>query len=394
MTQTKERIDVADVLRGLAVLAILLLHCIEHFNYYKFPEPSSCGFLAFMDKAVWDGLFFAFAGKAYAIFAVLFGLTFFLQDDSQRRKGKDFRLRFVWRLFLLFLWGNLNAAFFPGEVLVLFALTGLVLPLVARLSDKAVLWIAVVLLLQPDFISNVILALVEPQNFAVMSPPAFTPYWQADMDALTGGSFWTAVKANLWDGQMFSLLWARDYGRMLQAPGLMMIGMLIGRRNLLAGTEKNLRFWAKAALVGLLCFFPLKGLAGMIPDYIGNKGVVFYLGQLLGAWHKLAFMFFLMGTVVVLFYRTRLQGTLMKIAPYGRMSLTMYITQSVFGSIIFFDWGLGLGKILGSTASLGIALVIFVIQYTFAVLWLRKYRQGPLEYVWRKATWIGASKNS
>lgn len=388
MTQPKTRIDVADVLRGIAVLGILMLHCIEHFNYYKFPETSQCGFMAFMDKAVWDGLFFTFAGKAYAIFALLFGFTFFLQDYRQKQLGKDFRGRFVWRLALLFVWGNINAAFFPGEVLVLFALTGLTLPLVARFGDRTVLWIAIVLMMQPLDIAKMIVAAIDPSAVDAAVTPAFTPYWQANMDALTGGGFWTAVRSNLWDGQLFSLIWAAEYGRIFQAPGLMMIGMLIGRRGLFSDTPANVRFWARAALAGVICFFPLKGLAEMLPQYIGNQGVAAPLGLLLSSWHKLAFMVFIVGTVIVVFYRTRMQAAMMKIAPYGKMSLTMYITQSLFGSFIFFDWGLGLGKVLGSTASLGIALVIFAIQYTFAVLWLRKHRQGPLEYLWRKATWI------
>ena len=58
----------ADVLRGFAVLAIVLLHSIEHFNFYSFPDTSGQGaWLNFTDKAIWDGLFFAFGGKAYAI---------------------------------------------------------------------------------------------------------------------------------------------------------------------------------------------------------------------------------------------------------------------------------------------------------------------------------------
>lgn len=385
--EQKNRIDIADVLRGVAVLGIVLLHSIEHFNFYRFPETSSCGFLAFCDKAVWDGLFFTFSGKAYAIFSLLFGFTFFIQDSRRKTLGKDFRPRFVWRLALLFVWGNINAAFFPGEVLVLFALTGLVLPLTARLADKWVLAIAGVMLLQPDFIYNIVAA------FAGRSDPdavqAFVPYWKANMDALETGNFLTSIRSNLWDGQMFSLLWARDFGRMMQAPALMMIGMLIGRRGLFAGTDANIRFWARAAMTGLIIFFPLKGIADMIPEYVGNESAAFYLGQLLGAWHKLAFMVFMMGALIVLFYRTKLQNTLMKIAPYGRMSLTMYITQSLIGSFLFFPWGLGLGSRLGSTASLGIAIAIFAVQYTFAVLWLRRYKQGPLEYIWKKATWLG-----
>jgi uncharacterized protein len=385
------RIDAADVLRGIAVLGILLLHSVEHFNYYRFPETSSCTLLAASDKAIWDSLFFAFSGKAYAIFSLLFGFTFFLQDDKCRRQGRDFRLRFVWRMVLLFAFGNLNAAFFPGEVLVLYSIVGLVLPLVARLPDRVVLALAVVLLLQPDFIFATVRAIagVEPA-----AGGGYVPWWRANMDALAGGGFWASIRSNLWDGQMFSILWARDFGRMVQSPALMMIGMLIGRRRLLDGTPENLRFWMKAALVGLLCYFPLNGLAGLAPQYIQNEGVARSLGQLLGAWHKLAFMVFITGTIFALFHGTRLRNGLARIAtPIGRMSLTMYIAQSILGSVLFLPWGLDLGSRLGSTASFGVGIGMFIILYTFALLWLDGHRQGPLEWLWRKATWLGASEN-
>jgi uncharacterized protein len=385
-----KRIVMADVLRGISVLGILLLHSVEHFNYYRFPDTASCGALAFSDKAVWDSLFFTFSGKAYAIFSLLFGFTFFLQDERCRREGRDFRLRFVWRMVLLFIFGNLNAAFFPGEVLVLFSIVGLSLPLVARLSDKWVLAIAVVLLLQPDFIIGIVrsLAGVEPA-----AGGGYEPWWRANMDTLEAGGFWSSIKSNLTDGQMFSIMWARDFGRMVQSPALMMIGMLIGRRGLLEGSAKNMRFWIRVAFAGLLCFFPLHGLADLAPQYVGNETVARGLGQLLGAWHKLAFMVFMVGAIYALFYHSRLRRALTKIAiPFGRMSLTMYIAQSLLGSFFFFPWGLDLGSKLGSTASLGVAAGMFVILYIFAVLWLHRHSQGPLEWIWRRATWIGYEK--
>ena len=93
------RVDVADVLRGLAVMGIIILHSIEHFNFYSFPDTAGqSAWLNFSDKAIWNGLFFMFGGKAYAIFALLFGFSFFIQDDNQRLRGNDFRLRFCWRL--------------------------------------------------------------------------------------------------------------------------------------------------------------------------------------------------------------------------------------------------------------------------------------------------------
>ncbi len=379
------RVDVVDALRGIAVIGILLLHSVEHFNYYRFPEDASCRLLAFADTAVWDSLFFTFSGKAYAIFSLLFGYTFFLQYERARREGRDFRGRFVWRMVVLFGFGCLNAAFFPGEVLVLFSLVGLVLPLVARLSDRWVLAIAGFGLLGPDFIVRVATVMAGGEA----STEGFVPWWQANMDTLGEGRFWSSVWSNLTDGQMFSIVWARDFGRMVQAPALMMTGMLIGRRGLFADTSENIRFWLKAALVGLVCFFPLRGFADMIPEWIGNAGVADNVGQLVGQWHKLAFMVFMTGAIVVLFHRTRLRGAMMRVAsPVGRMSLTMYVAQSIVGSFVFFPWGLDLGARLGSTASLGVAVVMFAILYTFATLWLRRWRQGPLEWLWRKATWI------
>ena len=77
--QKHARVDIADVLRGLAVMGIIILHCIEHFNFYSFPDTSEqSAWLNFTDRAVWDGLFFMFGGKAYAVFALLFGFSFFI----------------------------------------------------------------------------------------------------------------------------------------------------------------------------------------------------------------------------------------------------------------------------------------------------------------------------
>ena len=91
------RIDVADILRGIAIGGIVLIHFIEHLNFYLFPEPSS-PFMATLNQNVWDTTFFLLAGKMYAIFSMLFGLSFFIQHDNQAQLGVDFRPRFLWRI--------------------------------------------------------------------------------------------------------------------------------------------------------------------------------------------------------------------------------------------------------------------------------------------------------
>ena len=146
----KPRIEAVDSLRGFAIMAIMLLHSIEHFNFYVFPSTDTQpDWLNTLDQGVWDTLFFLFGGKGYAIFAILFGFTFSLMLAKQVSKGQDFGYRYLWRLVLLAGFAFINGAFFPGEVLLLYSIVGIVLFIVRKWSDTAILVTAIILLLQP-----------------------------------------------------------------------------------------------------------------------------------------------------------------------------------------------------------------------------------------------------
>ncbi len=377
------RIDVADVLRGFAVMGIVLLHTIEHYNFYSFPDTSQqCGLLNFTDKAIWDGLFFTFGGKAYAIFALLFGFSFFIQDDNQRLKGKDFRLRFCWRLVLLFLLGNLNAAFFTAEVLVLFSIVGFVLVATCRLSDRAVFIIATVCLLQPLHWIYLAIAAFDP-TFTLPAIPT-AELWGATFAAQSQTSFLEMLRVNLTQGQLASLAWAWDNARFFQTAALFMFGMLIGRRGLF--TEAKSDFWLKVLAWSLAAFFPLYGVADMLPAYIRSQAALSSLSLIVSSLHKCAFMLVLVSGIILIYYRSNLRTFMSKISPFGRMSLTNYITQSIIGSALFYHWGLGLQAT--TTESFAIGIVIFLAQLAFCRRWMRTHRHGPLEYLWKRATWL------
>ena len=379
-----ERVDVADVLRGFAVMAIILLHAIEHFNFYQFPDPAERGsWLAFIDKSVWDGLFFMFGGKAYAIFALLFGFSFFIQDDNQRLKGKDFRMRFCWRLVLLFLVGQLNAAFFTAEVLVLYALVGFVLVAVSRLSTRTLLVVAVILLLQPLCIYQAVRASLDPAY--VIPSINSSPYWAATFAVQNGGTFWETVRVNLWEGQLASLAWAWEHGRVFQTAALFIFGMLIGRRQLFL--RRNLRFWGITLACALICFFPLNGLSHMTAGYIDNRNILVPLNIILSSLAKVSFMAVLTSGVIFGYYCTRRVSRLLSLLiPYGRMSMTNYVTQGIIGSAIFYNWGLHLEAGILESELIGIA--IFLVQYFLCRIWINHHSHGPLEYLWKKATWL------
>lgn len=156
------RIEVVDALRGFAVMAILLVHNLEHFIFPVYPE-SSPEWLSILDAGVFNAVFSLFAGKSYAIFALLFGFTFYIQSHNQQLKGKDFGYRFLWRLVLLAGFATLNAAFFPaGDVLLLFVVVGIILFIVRKWSDKAILITAILFSLQPIEWFHYIMSLFNP----------------------------------------------------------------------------------------------------------------------------------------------------------------------------------------------------------------------------------------
>lgn len=385
MQENNHRIEVADVLRGFAIMAIFLIHSIEHFNFYSFPEAPN-EFIKFTDRIVWDSLFFAFGGKAYAIFALLFGFSFFIQDSRQAALGSDFRPRFAWRLVLLFVIGNINAAFFTAEVLVLYAIVGFMILPVCRLSTRAVLAIAAVCLIQPVEIAKVVYALFNPDYMAGGSLDG--PYWAITSKMQVEGNFIQMLKVNLWEGQIASLAWAWENGRAFQTAGLFMLGMVMGRTTFLDGSQRHIKLNVKLLIISIVMFFPLYGLYNTLPSFIESKAILRPLMLIIGSLHKFAFMGFLVTSIVWLYYNSGLKRLLVKLVPYGKMSLTNYVMQSVIGSFIFYGWGLAMYRYMGVTYSFILGVVLFIAQYYFSVWWLSRHKQGFLEYWWKRATWL------
>lgn len=386
LLRSKERILAIDALRGFAVMGIMLLHNIEHFNYYSFPKAGS-PLLASLDKHLWDMLFFLFSGKVYAIFALLFGFTFYLQNYNSEKRGEDFRNRYMWRLVLLLGFGFINASFFPGEILVLYALLGFVLVPVRHLSDKTVMWIAFFLMLQPLEWGKVIYALIYPE-----ANPQQMIYSLGDVyPQLKGSSWWEMVKANFVTGQLASLNWAWCYGRVCQTASLFMIGMLLGRKGLFRLTDETrgqvMGFWLRTGFYALPCAVLLYYLKDFIYSQIGNPFLKASMETIWNSWYNLAFMLVMVSAFLLLYWVNK--GKVQQIlVPYGKMSLTDYITQSVIGSFIYYGYGLEMHRYCGTTLSLLIGIAFFLLQLAFAHWWFRHFKRGPLETIWHKLTWM------
>lgn len=386
------RIEVVDALRGFAVMAILLVHSLEHFIFPVYPDPATQpAWLNILDQGVFSVIFSLFAGKSYAIFALLFGFTFFVQYNNQAVKGNDFGYRFLWRLLLLTLFATLNAAFFPaGDVLLLFAIVGVFLFLVRKWSDKAVLITAIILLLQPIEWFHYIASLINPEY--TLPDLHVGAMYEEVAEYTKAGNFGDFILGNITLGQKASLLWAVGAGRFLQTAGLFMIGMLLGRRGLFESSEKNNRFWIRTLIWCAILFGPLYQLKVELLDQATTPMIKQTVGVVLDMWQKFAFTFVLVSSFVLLYQTIRFRKTTYLLKYYGKMSMTNYIAQSIIGAFIYFPIGLYLAPYAGFALSLVIGILIFLLQFVFCRWWLKNHKQGPLESLWHKLTWIGSRR--
>lgn len=377
-----------DALRGFAVMAILLVHNLEHFIFPVYPlATDQPAWLNVINDGIFSITFSLFAGKAYAIFALLFGFTFYVQYTNRQSKGKDFGYRFLWRLLLLTGFATLNAAFFPaGDVLLLFSIVGISLFIVRKWSNRAVLITAIILLLQPVEWFHYLMSLFNP---AYTLPDLAVGTMYKEVAAYTkAGEFWPFISGNVTLGQKASLLWAVGAGRFLQTAGLFMVGLLIGRKQLFVASETSIRFWIKALILAAIAFAPLYQLKVELTGADQAPLIQQTVGVVMDMWQKFAFTVILVASFVWLYQKESFKKLTSNLRFYGKMSLTNYISQSIVGAILYFPIGLYLAPYCGYTLSLIIGFLFFLLQVRFCKWWLKSHKQGPLESLWHKLTWI------
>lgn len=388
-TPATQRIEVVDALRGFAVMAILLLHNVEHFIFSVYPTESA-NWLSVLDKGVFNVSFALFGGKAYAIFSLLFGFTFAIQYARQKQQGRDFGYRFLWRLVGLALIATLNAAFFPGgDVLMLYAIMGVVLFITRRWNNRAVLVVAVLCLLQPMEWYHYVASLIDSSH--ALPDYGVGALYDTVGEATRSGSLLRFLWCNITTGQVASFMWAVGAGRVWQTAGLFLVGAYLGRKQLFVSNESNQRFWVMLLATSAIAFTPLYSLRNEIMG--GTALVQQTVGTVFDMWKKLAFTFVLVASFVLLYqregFRTRIDG----LRYYGKMSLTNYVSQSIIGAIIYFPFFLYLAPHCGYTVSLFIGLGVFFAQLCFCRWWLKSHQYGPLEGLWKRWTYALPSRS-
>ncbi len=382
---TPGRVQLIDGLRGFALFGIIVVN-VGFFasTWFGVTDPDFDGFFSEATRLL---VVFLFESKFYLLFSFLFGYSFTIQLDSAARKGVSFKLRFGRRLIGLFLLGLAHGLlFFSGDILMIYALAGVVLLLVRNWKPRRALLVAGGLLIVTAFVwaSLGFGALEDPEAFT--SDPAQlareaeileTGYGSADI-----GTVLSTRSGELDDTFLLLLL--------IQGPSalaMFLVGMAFGKNRALHDPGSYPRLWRRLLVFGLLLGLP----AAAFYAWAGGEGAVqeparelfaLSLNVLLAPALAGAYL-----SAFVLARDTRVGNRLIgALAPAGRIALSNYLLQSIVLSLIFTGYGLGLVGEVSPAVAVLIAIAVFAVLTWLSAIWLKNHRYGPAEWILRAFT--------
>lgn len=395
-TTAGERLDVLDILRGFALLGILLVN----MGIFSFPvlaqitgTPRGDGAL---DRAAGFAVIWLATGKFYPLFSLLFGAGMALQMTRIEERGGQVGRFMARRLLILTGFGLLHVLLiWNGDVLFVYGLVGLALVLFRRLDPRQLLIWAGVLFALP-----VTLGLVGAGSTALLGgfsfgatpgfdPNAFLLDLQKRAIEVYGGGTWGEIlvwRAIEW--LVFTLIGLFG-GQWLVLLALFIVGMYFVKRGNLQDMARRLPTFRRGLRVGLGIGLPANFLVALVftsggdpltsPLFSLAQTVLWIVGPLLTIGYISAF--------VLLTQSETWRRRFAPLAAAGRMALSNYIMQSVVCTLIFYSYGLGLYGQVGAFASVLLGVIIWLAQILLSVLWLRRFRFGPLEWLWRTLTY-------
>ena len=368
----RERIASIDVLRGIALFGVMAVNLVEAFRVSLF-QQFGAGEAA---QPVYDKLAGAFVHvalhmKAFALFSFLFGVSLAILYDRLSGSGRPL----YWlsrRLAALLVFGLVHLLLiWNGDILTEYALAGfVVLPLLA-MSNRALGLAAIVSLLA--FIALPALPLLEWPDADFFSAHAA----QANHVYATG-SFSDIWRFSLSELPLIALLHAYVFPRTI---ALFLIGALAWRAGVFRGSteDRERLFWVAVGGCAIGGFLTLT-------EYGGVRQTLNGLGMFRNALPSMAPVILALGygAAIIAFMQSRTRPSVLRaFAPLGRMAFTNYILQSLVFAFVFFGYGLGYFGQLGPFVTLALGTALFALQCWASALWLRYYRFGPLEWLWR-----------
>ena len=387
---TAQRIETLDILRGFAVLGILAVNAIA-FAWPGMMDTSSATVPFSMEGAnrgaVW-AVDVLLHNKCRTLFSMLFGVSIFLVGGERLDKARGALLRR--RLFFLAIFGLIHGlALWFGDILLLYAWSGVFMMLCRSWPVKRLLWVGVLLVAAFS-----LLALGGEVAGAIFQPSAPDPAKFAE--AVAKGQAATLKTVELvragWGGAMFENLkmWGFVQGMsvvlfVFPTVGLMMLGLGLFKSGYLAGRSSS-RTYGLALGIGVAITAAFGVSQWLVLDPAPSPRGLSLINTLLDELAPLVTLAWV--GLLVLMTRHGLGIVSRRLAPVGRMAFTNYLTQTlIMSSLFYMPWGPKLFGQVEPAPLWGIVAAVWLLQLIWSPLWLSKFEMGPLEWVWRCLTY-------
>lgn len=382
MRQSQGRLEVVDVLRGFALGGILYAHFIIWYTAGALPDSV---YARFDDTAsqVSMGIFGTLVlGKFFSLFSFLFGFSFLLMQRS--RTGERFLPWYLCRLGILGVIGFIHHVFWRGDILLIYALLGVILLPADRLRPSLLLLFALILAF------NVPTAIIEffqrhDAGAAVLPMESEATRY---VNLLYHGSLGDFLSDNLFilDSKFHFQI---SSGRIIITTGFFLLGLWAAKTGVLQNgmAIRTTYRISSLLLISMLAFGGLLVLTGTLtlPD-LQFTPMNRWLLQFMFNSFNAALTIWYISAIAYWFGQRRVQAVLSPLRYAGRMALSGYLFQTVLGIFLFYPFGLGLFAKTSPFVNTLLVLPAFALQLYLSKLWLSRFRQGPAEWLWTQAT--------
>lgn len=383
--QPAERIERIDILRGFALLGILMVNVFGyHASFYHFSAFYG-GLENTLDSAIYHWMMNLGADKFIFLFSFLFGYSFWMLQGKFPEDDKGFTVFYFRRMLALGLIGLLHIILlWAGDILFIYSLLGLVLLLFSKFKNSTLISLAVIFY----FFTAGLLAL-----------RVWFPYLPDPVTTLTALSMEDVAKGYT-NGSFLDILWLRvneyiifrNINLLYYAPkilSLFIIGYVSGRLNILQIISQKQKKFSVITfvflLIGLILTFKLEPVLLIF----SNPDSPFYMSVYIFIYES-GNVFLGSGYLMLIILGANTNWGLLLLDPFkyaGRMALTNYLMQSLIFTTIFYGYGFGFFAQVRPWQFLLWGLLVFIIQVIFSKIWLTWFRFGPLEYIWRRLTY-------
>ena len=386
------RIDAIDVLRGFALLGILVIN----IQFFAMPDVASANPTAYGDLHganfyVWLGSRMLALQRFMTIFSMLFGAGIVLMAMRAEARGDSRRFHYR-RMAWLTLIGLLHAhLLWAGDILFSYGVCGMLVYPLRKQSPARLLVLGASLIAVPSVVLGVLGASMPywpPEMLAAITAEA----WQPSQTAID--EFLTAYRGGWLAQAPFRSLTAIGFqtlGLFLlvgwRVCGLMLVGMALFKLDVFSAGRSR-RYYAMLVAVGLFVGLPVEAYGVMLDfEYGWATEWSMVHGLQFNYWPSIAVSLGYVGLVMLACQSAALRRITRPFAAVGQTALTNYLVQTVICTTIFYGHGFGYYGSVDRLGQLGVVIGVWVVQLIASPLWLQRYRFGPAEWVWRSLTY-------